>query len=265
MDNQPKTDKVLFSSRASLLFFWCLLMIPLIYAERFARYRYDYIFRGMLPWLMPLLIALFCALFAFLLIRWWRKGRPQEQQIFSTPFILYLLAAPLLALLFPYLVLNALGLNVFKLVTDLVLFSFFGYFAAYLLYYIVKPSMAALAVLVTLCGALTGFYFRFYFSASSPMLTTNEYHYLPAWSAALILGGILLALLLLWRLLPRFRALSRFRLSFLQTLLPPALSLIFLSLALFWLPGIVLSGLFFGQLALQILWLALFVALKKMK
>ena len=266
MAKHAKNNLEILSARISLVFFNCLLMGLLLYAERFARYRYDYVFRRMLPWLMPLLIFIAAAVFAVLLFRYYRGKKQAESRIFTIPFILYLLVAPLMALIFPYLVLTGVGLNVFKLVTFLVFCAYLDYFTAFVVYYTLNPALSALCWLITADCVAFCYYFELYFSASAPIMNAPEYHYLSPKACMPVVTGILLTVYLIWLTGCRFSRFRVFRLSWYIPAVPLALTACALAvLAFFSLSSVVKTALYYGTLGAMVLWFIMICVIKKKK
>lgn len=257
---QPKFQDII-NGRISLLFFYLLLFAGVLWAERFARYRYDYIFRSMLPWLLPVLFALAAVAFTVLLALWLKGGKKDSGKLISLSFSL-LLPIPLMAgFLFPWLTLFANGLQFFRLATELVFYAALGGFAGYIAYYKVCPAAAWMAGAATLdILALFYFYDRF-LAPSSFILNTAEFGYLPGWAVALCLAGAVLLGCLMLRIVH-----SKKKLQPWHYLLPGALTVAVLLLNA-WIPFEILPirCMIYGSMALIGLWFLAWCILKKKK
>ena len=103
------------STRITLMFFQTLLLSLLLWAENSAYYRFDYIFRGMLPWFLPMASILSIALLIYLTQCRKRQKDAEKPRVFSPAFAI-ILALPLPAIfLFPWLSTFGKGLQLFKL------------------------------------------------------------------------------------------------------------------------------------------------------
>ena len=184
----------LIPSRISIFFFYTLLLGGLLWAENAARYHYDYIFRNMLPWLLPILTVASGALVGYLAKNCLKKGAPKEEKIFSPGFLLYM-AIPLPALFFfPWMTHFFAGLQLFKLACTLLFFGLVAYFFALVFYYTVKPSAALLTYAIAANGRLGAYFYKMYLSPSRYILLGNQFGYLPGWGALLILLALLVLL-----------------------------------------------------------------------
>ncbi len=255
----------IITTRISILFFHTLALCGLLWAENFARYRYDYIFRNMLPWLLPILAAAGMALLAYLTVCYFRKGRAAEKKVLSPSFGIYL-ALPLPALFFfPWLTHFGEGLQLFKLALSLVFYGLVGYFIAFILYHNIKPAAALLTFSITGNALLLTYFYKMYLAPSRYILLGAEYGYLTPWGMAALLAGILIALTVLCVLLAGNGAL---RLPKSAVLLPAGLTLLLLILPLALdslLSGVLMRSLIFGGIGLQGLWLAMVCVWLKIK
>lgn len=138
------------SGRISILFFFTLLMMGFARLLRFANDRFNLVFRGWLPWLLPILLA-GCIAGLWLCRKKARKGEGEEK-LFAPAFGAYLLVAPLLVMVPSALAvwlrplfssLETLGLV--KLASRLSVCLLIGYFIGYILYYHVKPVAGLLS------------------------------------------------------------------------------------------------------------------------
>ncbi len=187
------------NGRISLLFIYLLLFGGLLWLLRTARYRYDLIFRKMLPWLMPILFIVATGAFLLLLIRWIKGGKKDTARLFSPSFTLLLPIPLMAAFLFPWLTHFTVGFQFFRLATELIFYGAVGAYAGYIGYYKADHSAPLLAGATTLnCLALFYFYDRF-LSPASFILNTEEFGYLHDTTVAGILAGMVAAVhLVLW-------------------------------------------------------------------
>ncbi len=251
------------SSRITLMFFQTLLLSLLLWAENFAYYRFDYIFRGMLPWFLPIAVALSSALLVYLILRC--KKKAEQKQVF-TPDFLVLLALPLPALfLFPWLSTFGKGLQLFKLSILLVFLGVLAYFIGYLLYHLIRPAAALLCGVITANALALTYFYRMYLSPSRYILNAAEFGYLPIWAAALILCGILGILLLVALYIGRAKPYAIAKPWLVAPAGFTALLLLGLTIADPWLSGTMIRILIFGGIGLQLLWLILNCVLLKLK
>lgn len=252
------------NSRISLMFFQTLLLSLLLWAENFAYYRFDYIFRGMLPWFLPIAVALSTALLVYLILRCKKKVEPK--QVF-TPEFLVLLVLPLPAIFFfPWLSSFGKGLQLFKMAIILVFLGVLAYFIGYLLYHLIRPAAALLCGVVTANALALTYFYRMYLSPARYILNAAEFGYLPIWGAALILCGILGILLLIALYINRRKPFTLAKPVLVGPAGLTALLLIGLTIADPWLSGSVIRILIFGGIGLMILWLILqcvFLSMKK--
>lgn len=253
------------SSRISLMFFHTLLLSLLLWLENFAYYRFDYIFRGMLPWLLPIATVLSVGLLIFLALRY-KKQIPTEQLRVFSPAFAVLLALPLPALFFvPWLSTFGKGLQLFKLAVLLLFLSVLAYFIGYLLYQLVRPSTALLCGSITANTLALTYFYRMYLSPSRYILHAAEFGYLPAWAVALILCWILGSLLLVALYINRTKTYGLAKSIFVAPAGFTALLLLFTTIADPWLSGLWIRILIFGSIGLQILWLIINCVLLKIK
>ena len=245
----------IIATRTSILFFHTLVLCGLLWAENFARYRYDYIFRNMLPWLLPILAAAGVGLLSWLVAGYFRKSDRGETKVLTAPFRIYL-ALPLpMLFFFPWLTLFGNGLQLFKLSLTLLFYGLLGYFIAFILYHSIKPAASLLTY--ALCGnaLILTYFYKMYLAPSRYILLGAEYGYLTPWGMAAVLAGILAALTVLCLLLAGNGAL---RLPKKAVLLPAGLTLLLLVLPLALdslLSGVAMRVIIFGGIGLQGLWL----------
>lgn len=252
------------NGRISLLFFYLLAFAGILWVERFARYRYDYIFRSMLPWLLPVLFGITAAFFIFLLIKWIKGGKQDSGSLFSVSFLM-LLPLPLMAgFLLPWLTLFGSGLQFFRLATELVFYAALGGFAGYIGYYKAHPAAAVTAGTITLnCLALFYFYDRFLSPTAFILNSGNEG--LGEKTVALILAGIVVLgtlVALLFNRKPQFCARP------LTFMLPTTLTLVLLAVTAVTaatLRIVIVRWLVFGGMGSMILWFLVWCLLKKKK
>lgn len=245
----------IITTRTTILFFYTLVLCGLLWAENFARYRYDYIFRNMLPWLLPIPAAAGLGLLAWQVVRYFRKSDRGEKKILSASFRVYL-ALPLpMLFLFPWLADFGNGLQLFKLSLTLLFYGLLGYFIAFILYHSIKPAAALLTY--ALCGnalILTVFY-KMYLAPSRYILLGAEYGYLTPWGMVAVLTVILAVLTAVCFFLARADAL---RLPRKAVLFPAGLTLLLLVLTQAldaMLSGVAIRAVIFGGIGLQGLWL----------
>lgn len=223
MSNHHTSKQNEINGRISLLLFHCILMGLFLWAERVARYRYDYVFRKMLPWILPVLLLL--ALGGMVVCILAARRKKERNRLFSPAFGAYLLAAPVLATALPLLSYAGAGLQMFKLAVESASYLLIGYFLCYILYYKVKPAAAILCGLLTAEVALTVFYYEMQLSASTGILNAPEFGYLTPLGNALvnlaILGGMSGAVLLLGKV-------DRFKLKKLDVLVPLILAAVYM-------------------------------------
>lgn len=252
------------NGRISLLFFYLLAFAGVLWTERFARYRYDYIFRPMLPWLLPILFGITAVFFIILFSKWHKGGKQDSGGLFSVSFLM-LLPLPLMAgFLLPWLTLFGNGLQFFRLATELVFYATLGGFAGYIGYYKSHPAAAVMAGATTLnCLALFYFYDRF-LSPTAFILNSGNTG-LGAQTVALILAG-LVVLATLAALL--FNRKPRFYTRPFAFMLPSAFTLILLAVTaatISTLNVVIVRWLIFGGMGSMLLWYILWCVLKKKK
>lgn len=253
------------STRITLMFFQTLLLSALLWAENFAYYRFDYIFRGMLPWFLPIASFLSIALLIFLARRCKRQQEAETPRVFSPAFAV-ILSLPLPAIfLFPWLSTFGKGLQLFKLSIILVLLGVLSYFIGYLLYQLIRPAAALLCGAVVANSLALTYFYRMYLSPSRYILNAVEFGYLPGWATALILCGILGILLLVALYINHTKSYAMAR----PTLVIPAgftlLLLLGTTIADPWLSGPIIRILIFGGIGLMVVWLMIHCILLKLK
>ncbi|MBQ7934780.1 MAG: hypothetical protein IJ333_00280 [Clostridia bacterium] len=177
------------NGRISILFFYSVLMCLFLWAERFAHYRYDYVFRKMLPWVLPVLLCLCVAGLVWLLLKT-RRQKDTKEKVFSASFGAYLMVAPTMAVLLPLLSYLGQGVQLFKLATEAVFYLLIGYFIAYTVYYKVKPAAGLLAWAVALQVALVIYFYEMQLSPATGILNAPEFGYLTPVGSALVTGAL---------------------------------------------------------------------------
>ena len=224
MAKKQMNKKDVLNGRFSILFFYSLLMCLFLWAERTARYRYDYVFRLMLPWVMPILLVLCIGGFVYLVLLAGRKKDAMER-LFSPAFGAYLLVAPIMGLFLPLLSYFGVGLQLFKLATEAAFYLLIGHFIAYLAYYLIKPVMGLLGWLIALQSALGVYFYERQLSPATGILNAPEFGYLSAPVSALITGVLIsfVALGAFW-----LGKVERFKLKPLLILVPTGLWELFL-------------------------------------
>lgn len=227
MSNNHISKQNEINGRISLLLFHCVLMGLFLWAERVARYRYDYVFRKMLPWILPVLLLL--ALGGMVACILAARRKKEGKGLFSPAFGAYLLAAPVLATAFPLLSYAGQGLQMFKLAVESASYLLIGYFLCYILYYKVKPAAAVLCGLITAEAALTVFYYEMQLSAATGILNAPEFGYLTPLGNALVNLAILAVMSGAVMLLGKV---DRFSLKKLDVLVPLILSAVYMFLHL---------------------------------
>lgn len=249
----------IINGRISLLFFGLLLYAGLLWLIRQARYRYDLIFRPMLPWLMPICFGAVAIAFLVLLILWLKGGRKESGKLISLPFLLSLLIPLMAAFFFPWLTLFANGLQFFRLATEVLFYAALGGFIGYIGSAKCGPAAGWLASAFTLdILALFYFYDRF-LSPTSFILNTQEFGYMADWAVALILMGVAA----LWNLAVLLLTRKAGELKGWALLLPAALTLLLLGLTAFIPFGITpLRCMIFGGIGLIFAWYIAWCALK---
>ncbi len=255
MAKRELNKKEILNTRISLLFFYTLVLCGLLWAENFARYRYDYIFRNMLPWLLPIFGAAALGLLAYFVVDYFRQNSRKNPKVLSPSFRIYL-ALPLPGIfLFPWLTLFGNGLQLFKLALSLILYGLVGYFIAFILYHYIKPAAALLTYAVTGNILILTYFYKMYLAPSRYILLGAEYGYLTSWGMAIVLAVLLAVLTALCCFFGRDSAL---RLPQKVLLLPAGLTLLLLILWLALDPllsGVWIRVLLFSGLGLQGLWL----------
>ncbi|MBQ7090183.1 MAG: hypothetical protein IJN82_03615 [Clostridia bacterium] len=192
MSNVKLKKSELINGRLSILLFWCLLMGALIWAERNAWGRTTLIFRGMLPWLMPVIFGAF-ALAIILLAVLWKRGLARKEALFSTPFLIYLAAAPFTIAFLPWLAIFFPATQLFGFVLDALFVALIGYFISYILFAKFSPAAGLLAGFSTLCAAVLAGHHQIYIAVNNAYLMIDRY---PAEAlVAPIVAAVLLILL----------------------------------------------------------------------
>lgn len=254
----------LFSLRATILIFWCAFLSLLLLAENFAHYRYDYIFRRYLPYVLPVLAGLALAgLILAVALMLCRKGEPSAKVI-DLPFTVYLLIPLVMTFGLPACVMSGVGLNIFKLTTQLIFYFLIGYTLAYLLYYLRHPAAGAHTIMGTLFGLVPICFYIVYCSPSAPIMMSVQYAYLTPVAAAFVFSAALLLAELMHLFLGKIK--KRFRQPIWCSIVPFILSVITL-FGLVFLPlnSDAFAGLAYGNLALQAAFLVVACLLKKIR
>lgn len=251
-----------FSLRATLLLLWCAFLGGLLWAERFAYYRYDYIFRLYLPYVLPAFAGLTLIGFVVAVLLLVKGKKPERERLVNLPFVIVLLVPLLLAFGLPACVMYGVGLNIFKLTTLLVFWFGMGYFISYLLYFLHSPAAAVRGISATLFSLVPWCYYAVYRSPSAAIMMSVQYKYLTPTGAAVAFSAGLLAVHLVGLLLGKMQ--KRFRTPRWVNWVAFALSVICL-FALNWLPlgADEFLWLALGNLALQMAFLAVACLLKK--
>ncbi len=241
------------NSRITILFFHLLLMGGLLWAERFAQYRYDYVFRGMLPWLLPVLFVAAAVPAVWLTLQVCYKGDFRKDKIFSLSFILYLLIPLLAAFLFPWLSLFGRGLQLFKLAANLVFYGCIGHFLAYIAFRLIAPAAGMLAYFITANALALTYFYQMYLSPAAMILNSPEFGYLKPWAMISLLAGLLVAGLAVCLMMAKFK---QFRLNGIALILPAVLSVVLMASALLFpaLSSLWVRILIFGGIGLESLW-----------
>ncbi len=218
-NNIQKIDTL--NGRISLLFFFELLMCLFLWAERTARYRYDLIFRQMLPWLLPILLLAAVGGFVYLICK---KGAEREK-LLSPSFGAYLLVMPILGIALPLLSYLGSGLETFKLATESAFYLLIGHFVAYVVSTLIKPSLGVLAWVLAAESAIGIYFYETQLTHASGILNAPGLGRLSPPASALVqsvlLGLVVLAVFLLGKV-------DRLKLKPLVYLAPTVLWLLFL-------------------------------------
>ncbi len=191
MSKNQKEQKERLNGRISLLFFYTLLMCLVLWGERTARYRYDLIFRKLLPWLLPVAAALCVAGLVWCILA---ARRTKSRQVISPAFGAYLLVAPILCFCLPMLSYLGKGLELFKLAVEGCFYLMIGYFVAFLLYHKTAKSVGLLAGGAAARIALVVYFYRRQLSPATGILNLPEYGYLSPAAGALITALLILAI-----------------------------------------------------------------------
>ncbi len=220
--NSNKID--IQNGRISVLFFFEVLMCLFLWAERTARYRYDLIFRQILPWLLPVLLA--ASLIGFLyLLRKGGRAKAEKEALFSPSFGAYLLVMPLLGIALPLLSYFGNGLEQFKLATESAFYLLIGHFAAYLAYFLAKPALGVLAWMLSAESAIGIYFYETQLTHAAGILNAPERTHLSTPASALVHSILLVLVVLVVFLLGKV---DRLKLKPLVYLVPTGLWLLFL-------------------------------------
>ncbi|MBQ3085656.1 MAG: hypothetical protein IJC46_09435 [Clostridia bacterium] len=174
MANNKAKKTELIIGRTSILLFWSLALGALLWAERTAWWRSDLIFKGMLPWLMPALAGVFLLLTAAIILLWKKVGA-REDRLFSTPYLLYLAAAPIPALLLPWTAIFQDKLQLFSIWISVLFVGLIGYFAVYVIHANHSPAAGRLAAFTALHAMLLVGYHKLYLRGSNAFLEIKGY------------------------------------------------------------------------------------------
>ena len=226
MSKKQPSNQELIHSRISILFFYTLAMSGLLWLLQRARYRYDLIFRQMLPWLLPVALVLCVGGFVWCLTAARRQKEPGDK-VFSPAFGAYLLVAP--GCSFALLLLSYLGKGIehFGLAGEASFYLLLGLFVAYILYYKAHNGAGLLCGGITLQVALVVYFYRRQLSPATGFLNLPEYGYLSPAVSALIIGLLVAGVSGVLALLGRVR---RFRLPRWQYFTAAGLGLLYLVL-----------------------------------
>ena len=246
-----------------ILMVTCLGAGVLMWLERFANYRTDYIFRRHMGLIMPILSLLAIALFGWCLYRFLFKKDP-SQKVMGEGFALYLSIAPLMAVVLPALSLLGKHEQLFSMATELVGCALLALFLIPLFYQLCSPSAAALCAVFDIAIIFYLYFMRMYYSDTAFIMAGSDLMKLNDWGCLLLLAllsvGVYLGWLLLCKKKPHFAAPK------LITALPLLLSLCgMLTLCIHPLTLLIRTILFWGILGIQILSGLLFIFLKKRK
>jgi hypothetical protein len=187
------TDSTLLS-RISILFFYTFFLELLVWAENFGWYRRDFIFYQFLPYLLPILGVLALGGLIYLSLRYAYKGDARKEKVFSTTYLIYLLAGLVSILLLPWLANLCPGNFAFKQGAKTVAYGLLSYFLAYLLHQKIKPASILCWMATGSCLLLNVFH-QTYLDGRRYLL--NSTATLPVWGAALLMAGLTLGLLFL--------------------------------------------------------------------
>lgn len=190
----------IFTTRILILFFTCIGAGILMWLERMANYRMDYIFRHHIGLIMAILSFLALAFFGYALYQWIKRGE-EEEAVVSRGFLLYLSVAPLLATLLPALSLLGNHEQLFSMATELMGCAFIAYFLAPLLKRLRSPFAAGICVITDLAMICFIYFFRIYYSGTSFILAGTDLMKLTNWGCLLILALLSVGFYLGWRLL----------------------------------------------------------------
>ncbi len=253
-----------FSIRATITVFWMAFLCVLLAAENFAHYRYDYVFRQYLPYVLPVLAGLAAVGLIVTLVLCFCRKRKEPERVINLPFVVCLLVPLVLTLGVPACVLRGVGLNIFKLTTELLFYFDIGYFVAFVLYYLRSPAAGARTLFATLCGLVPICYYVVYCSPSAPIMMSVQYAYLTPVAAAVVFAlALFVVLVVLWILQKCKR---RFHQPTWYVLVPFILSGITLfCLAFLPVTSDVFAAVAYGNLALQVVLLVITCLLKKTK
>ena len=272
MANKHAKKQDVINGRISLLFFWLVVLAGILWLERFSRYRYDLILRHWLPWLLPLLTVAAAGCFAFLLIRWIKKGKPCTDRLFTPTFVMLFPATLAIAFFLPWVMDFIPGWQFFRLGCELALFGFIGGYIGYISHCFVGRIAIPMAAALTADVLVLYYTYKRFLSPGSFILNTAEFGYLTAEGAAALLliaaGAVTLLALLAGRKEPKGLKTWTLLLPWLLTVAALAVP-VYLPVVLGWFNvadpfGInAVRGMVFGSLGAVSFWFILWSVLKK--
>ena len=263
MSKTKLNKQEIFTTRMLILLMACIGAGGLMWLERMANYRMDYIFRHHMGLIMPLLSILVLALFIIVLIRW-LKREEEEACVMSRGFALYLSVAPLLAVLLPALSLLGKHEQLFSMATELMGIAFIAYFLAPLFYILRSPAAAGLCVLTDLAVIFFVYFFRIYYAGTSFFLAGSDLMQLTDWGCFLIMTLLSVGLYCGWLFLCKKK--PAFATHRVFGLLPFSLGLAaMLTLCIHPFTALVRTILFWSVLGLQTLFGIIFIFQKRKK
>lgn len=181
------------SRRLIVLPCFCLLAGVLLWLARFARYRYQYVFRDFLPVILPAFAG--AVLIAWIVLLILRLRGKSGGAVFSTDFLLFLLGELFLVPALPCLTLFSPIPILFRIVSFLTLLLICGGAISYALWHLRAKPLGAFAGAVTLDLAAFLFYDRLYTDPAAAILSTARGF--PAENTAVIGSGVFLLVIFL--------------------------------------------------------------------
>ncbi len=250
---KPKIKKSdLVNGRLSILLFWSLLMGVLLWAERNAWGRTNLIFRGMLPWLMPIIFGVL-ALILIGLIVLWKKGITRKDKLFSTPYLVYLTAAAFTAVFLPWPAIFFPAAHLFGIILDFLFVALIGYFISYIFFAKLSPTAGLTAGFTALCAAVLAGHHQIYITVANAFLQID--HYPNEKLIAPIVAIVLLELFIVLQIAAQKKGLSLRKIAL---LIPFAVSALILLTSAFFrtlIPVAARGWLVLGGIAVLALWL----------